>query len=605
MVEVLDLRRAALAALRPPPKLDLATWTEANVYLPSATTAEPGRIRLWPHQRQIATSIGDPGVPRVSVLKAARVGYSQLLVAALGHYAVNDPGPTLVVLPAEADCRNFLVGAIEPTFAESPALRSALGAGVRNTILDRRFPGGSLKLVGANAPRNLRALTARVLVLDEIDGFEVDAGGEGDPVALAMKRTLTYAPANKIVMGSTPTDTLTSRICRAYDESDRRIFECPCPACGEPREIRWADIHWDTDSDGVHHPETACWRCPSCGGVVEDGDEKAAFIGAGSWRATRPEIKGHHGYRLSALVSLLPGASWPIIAREFLDAKRAPELLQVWTNTVLGEPWAEDAEGLDENTLAARVERFGLDAIPPEVLFLTVGVDVQHDRLEFTFIGHDREGNAYILGADVVWGSPTKEATWQEVDDILRQSWPHPMGGRIRVDAAFIDAGDGGMMDEVISFCKPRRSRGVWPIKGDGGMKRPLIERSKAKGSPLIIVGVDVVKSRLFNRLAASTPTIRFSDTLTARYFDEVTSERIVVRYSHGQPVKRFERIPGRAAEALDSTVYALAAREMIRTASDRREVELLDGFATATPPILTNGPRTNWATNWRERSRW
>lgn len=258
-------------------------------------------MRLWPHQVNIARSMGDPAVERVTLLKSARIGYTQLAVAALGHYTANDPGPVLVVLPAEQDCRDLMVGNIEPVFAESPALRAALTANVndRDTLYSRRFPGGSLKLVSARAPRNLRGHTARVLLLDEVDAFEVDVRGEGDPVALAERRTATFGN-RKIIMGSTPVHESTSRILRAYEKSDQRIYECPCPACGEHHEIRWKDIHWQPDQ-----PETAHWACPSCGGVVEEAG-KAAFVAAGRWRATRPDVQGHHGYRVSALVSLFP-----------------------------------------------------------------------------------------------------------------------------------------------------------------------------------------------------------------------------------------------------------------------------------------------------------
>lgn len=41
--------------------------------------SDPGRVRLSPQQRGIAQSMGDPDVPKVTVLKSARVGYSTLL----------------------------------------------------------------------------------------------------------------------------------------------------------------------------------------------------------------------------------------------------------------------------------------------------------------------------------------------------------------------------------------------------------------------------------------------------------------------------------------------------------------------------------------------
>ncbi|MGN6422628.1 MAG: phage terminase large subunit family protein [Asticcacaulis sp.] len=592
MVDLLDIRRDALKSLKPPARLDMATWIEKSVHLPAATSAHPGRIRLWPHQVEIARSIGDPRAERVTVLKAARTGYTQLLTAALGHYAVNDPAPVLVVLPAEADCRNLMVGSIEPTFAESPALRGALSADLsgRDTMLDRRFPGGSLKLVAARSPRNLRALTARCLFLDEVDGFEVDAGGEGDPVALAITRTRTFSP-RKIVMGSTPVDEATSRVCASYDQSDRRVFECACPACGAAHEILWRDIHWQTDEDGKHRPETSHWACPDCGGIVEEGAEKSRFIRSGQWRVTRPEVQGHHGYRMSALISLLPNAAWPVLVSEFLEAKRSPETLKAWTNTVLGEPWRDAGDDLDEGDLLSRREQFGLTAIPADVLLITCGVDMQDDRAEYVVLGHGRT-DLFVLSSGVIWGRFDTADLWLELDDLLKSSWPHPLGGTLRIDAALIDSGDGDHAPHVYSFTKPRFSRRVAASKGMPGFSRLPLQRSTVKGQPLFIVGSDALKNQIFNRLQAGTG-LRFSEDLDPRFFEELTSERRIVRYVRGQPIRAFERIPGKRAEGLDGLVYAMAARHLVGFDLDRRESELQSQAA----PVAKVSPviRSNW----------
>ena len=91
MTTLRSLRRDVFATLRPPQKVALSEWVEQNVYLPSTVAAQPGRMRLWPHQRAIADSMGDPAVERVSVLKSARVGYSQLLVGAVRPFRVERP----------------------------------------------------------------------------------------------------------------------------------------------------------------------------------------------------------------------------------------------------------------------------------------------------------------------------------------------------------------------------------------------------------------------------------------------------------------------------------------------------------------------------------
>lgn len=169
-----EVRMRALAALRPPARLSLSQWIEQEIKLPSAVSSLPGAIRLYPFQRGIADAMNDGAIERVTVVKSARIGYTTLLVGVLGNYVVNEPAPILFVLPTEDDAHKFVVGNIEPTFADSPALSTALareGKDSRNRMLSRHFPGGSLNVVAAKAPRNLRGHNTRILIMDEVDGI--------------------------------------------------------------------------------------------------------------------------------------------------------------------------------------------------------------------------------------------------------------------------------------------------------------------------------------------------------------------------------------------------------------------------------------------------
>jgi phage terminase large subunit GpA-like protein len=89
MVTIDDVRRRALAALRPPPRLRLSEWIERELRLPEGTTALPGRVRLFPFQRGIADAISDPLIERVTLVKPARLGFTTLLTAAIGAYVAN------------------------------------------------------------------------------------------------------------------------------------------------------------------------------------------------------------------------------------------------------------------------------------------------------------------------------------------------------------------------------------------------------------------------------------------------------------------------------------------------------------------------------------
>ncbi len=577
-------RRAALrAGLMPPPRLDLPDWAELNIHLPEEVTAAPGRLRLLSYQRGILEAIGDPAIERVSVVSAVRVGKTSAVTSAVLAMLVNEPCPVMVLVPTDSDARNFVVFDLDPIAEASPVTRGLLsmeGSG-RNTLTDRRVPGGSLKVRAAKSPRNLRAHTVRVLLIDEADAMEPTA--EGDPLALAERRTLSYAN-RKIVTVSTPTIEETSNILRAYRRSDQRIFEIPCPGCGTYFELLWRHIEWP---DG--RPQDAYATAPCCGTVITPRDKPAA-VTAGRWRATRPEVKGHAGFRLNALVSPLANAAWGKLAVEFIEAKRQPETLQVFVNTILAEGWREAAEEADPSELAGRAEAFGLEAIPPEALLVTVGVDVQHDRFECTFLSHGRDGLAHVLGHVLIWGSPGDDSTWIELDALLRTTWPHPKGGTLKVDAAAIDSGDGAWTAKVYDFTRARFARKVVAIKGASG-KRPPIARANTKGALLFIVGVDGLKSQIFQRLARGS-SIRFSDTLDAEYFEQVASERLVVRHVRGAPVHQFVRVPGRRAEALDCLVYALAARHLVTANLDQREAELSSPQAPKRPERVI---RNSW----------
>ncbi|MCE0742907.1 phage terminase large subunit family protein [Acetobacter sicerae] len=550
----------SLKVLRPPPRASLSVWAQENIRLPAGVSATPGKLALWPTQTGIADAFGDPAIERCTLVKSVRTGLSTLITATVGAYVSNDPSPIMLLLPTDSDCRDVVVSDLDPIFSASPVLAGCMSddtaEGERNTMTSRRFPGGSLKIVSARSPRNLRRHNVRILLIDEADAML--PGPEGSPVKLAEKRTLSFSN-RKIIVGSTPTDEATSNVWRSYLESDQRVYEVPCPECGDFHEIRWKDIHWNEERD-------VWWGCPSCGAVVDE-NRKPAMVRAGRWRITKPETVNHAGFRLSALTSLLPNASWSALVDEFLAAKDDPALLQVFVNTILGEVWRQDEKQIDATALQSRAEH-----LDPDDMTITCGVDVQHDRLEAVLTGFRKNGDWCVLDQFVAWGDIVREDTpWEELDSYINQNFRGKNGSLIRISATAIDAGDGQTMDRVLSWCRGKLSRKIYPIKGASGV-RPAISTPNMKSkSRLWIVGVDGVKSQIMGRLSAGSG-IRFSDTLEARFYDELTSERHVLRYHRGQPVREWVRTPGKRAESLDCVVYAVAVRNLVRATVQESE---------------------------------
>lgn len=576
----------------PPPKIKLADWIEENVVLPSDVSATPGPMSLFSYQRGICDAVDDPSISRVSFVKPVRIGATMLITGIIAAYVKNDPCNILALQPTLDDCRDYVTGTIEPTFEASPALAAVFTREKlkRDTILSRRFPGGTFKCVAAASPRNLRRHTVRILVMDEVDAYEPSA--EGSATALAEKRTLSF-PNRLIFQASTPTTAETSNILKAYGEGDQRIFELPCPHCGELFEPTWRHVHWEKDSNGEHQPHTAHMICPANDCRIEESS-KPAMVEAGRWRATKPEVKGHASFKTSALISTLTNASWAEIAREFLAARKDPDLLRVWTNTLMGEAWIDKAgEGLDDSELQGRAEACSLSAIPADVLLLTAGADVQDDRLEVVTLGHTASGAIVALDYETIHGPPTSDQTWEDLDDLLKRRFPHPHGGSIGYDAAGVDSGSGSHTDIVYRFTRPRFNRRVVSTKGDGG-NRPLLDRSTKQG--LYIMGSDTAKSRLYG-LLGQPRLIRFSHDLPTRFYEELCGERRVTFYKAGQVRKRWERIPGVRNEALDATCMAMAVRQLVSVDLVRRENELRQVITPAKAPAVVHS-------KWMQRGR-
>lgn len=461
--------------------------------------------------------------------------------------------------------KSFVISDMEPTFEDSPVLNGVLsgdqvmtGGRSRTSMMMRQFTGGTLKILAAESERNFRGHNARVVVLDEIDGMKTTK--DGDPLALAVRRTAQF-PDRKIICGSTPVDAETSRILSQYAKSDQRVFEIKCVECEEFSEVQWKDIHWPEGK-----PQDAYWGCPECGCAIEH-KHKSTMVARGRWRITKPEVQGHAGFKINSLSSPIPTADWGLLAQEWVAAQGVPALLQEFVNLVLGEGWNSEGERVDELELQGKAEEFGLGreeefAFPEDVLGVTAGIDLQPDRGEITYLGHNEAGQQLVLGHDVIYGSYEHDEFWVDIDTAITQRWSHPLGGEIGLHAVALDSSAGLMMRHVYDFVRPRMRNRVVAIKGDDG-RRPFIERSKSqKKDPLWIVGSDTIKDAILNRVRAGN-IIRFSKDLPPVWFEQFTGEQTIVKMERGHPRRKWIRVPGRRNEALDCVVYAIAAKEL------------------------------------------
>jgi len=425
-----------------------------------------------------------------------------------------------------------------------------------NTTLHKVFPGGALTMVGANSAAGLASRPVRILLADEIDRFPSSAGTEGDPISLGRKRTATFWN-RKVIMVSTPTNKGASRIEEAFEGSDQRRYHVPCRHCEQFQVLKWSNVQW-IDGD----PETARYACEGCGALWSDADRIWA-IRNGEWRASKP-FTGVAGFAINGMYS--PWTPLSDGVRDFLNVKKNPEMLRVWTNTYLGETWEDQGETVDDWSLAERREP--LPSIPDEVIVLTAGVDVQDNRLEVTLLGHGRDDETWVLSHDTLWGDPSTPQLWTALDSKLFAQYETESGRQLMIRSTCVDSG-GHYTNAVYAYCKRNAGRRVFAIKGVGGEGKAMVGRPSKNNvgkCPLFPVGVHTVKDTLFGRLKVTDQGpayVHFSDTLPDEYFKQLTAEKIVTRYHKGFQRREFIKTRPRN-EALDCFVYALAAHAII-----------------------------------------
>jgi phage terminase large subunit GpA-like protein len=559
-----DLARAWLRALAPPPIVAPTTFAESQIILPASANALPGPLRLAPYQREPIDAVADEDVEIIVLMLASQTGKSTTINAIMGHCIAGDPGPMLHVSPTGGRSEEFVRERFDPLVMSSPALRALIGKGQDtrkgssggvNSVTAKSFPGGQLSFASSFKADELAARAIKFLFLDEIDRFAASAGAEGDPIGLAVKRTKTFeGKGRKIVIVSTPTTRVGSRINAWYLRGDQRKFFVRCPDCGHSEPIAFQNLKWEPGK-----PETAHLICEACG-VVQDEQTRRSMIRSGTWQPTALGERGIRSYHLTELSSLF--STMASVAQQY-EAAVTPEQKQAFYNTTLAQVYDAGTEvELSSSELQQRAEKIA----PPyaaNLVFVSAGVDVQSNRLEVTFLGHHADQTFSVLNHLKLMGDTSGDAVWQQLDAAMASTFPTSNGRSLPVLIQAIDSGFNA--DQVVKFVQAQRkqSRAAYAVKGKEGFDRlPLASGGRLKGQMrLLIVGVDAVKLAVQKALSIddlSPGFIRLPDHLDEDYFAGLASEQLRARVVKGVPRYEFHRTV-RRNEPLDCLVYAMA----------------------------------------------
>lgn len=553
------VRRAIADALRPDDKVWVDEWAEGNRVLPP-DTPEPGPFRntRTPYLIDIQRTMSPGSMYREGWwMKPHQVGGSVTGENLIGAWVCTAAGAILVVFPTLDDAKQWELTRFEPMRANTQALRRRIRAADQkwadNTKLRKKFPGGTMRLVGANRVGALKSSTIRYVKFEEPDEYLLDLSDQGSPIELAKARTANFGRRAKIYGDGTPTIDGRSAIQRQVLRGDQRKWHMHCPDCGHAQVMVWEQLKW-VDGD----PETARYCCESCStlnteaawkagnyrpreaGMTEQG---ASSSGRGHWLATavgEPGVASWLG--LEALAAPLGWRPWPMLVVEWLSAQGDEDKLKTFVNNYRGQPYRDDVRSdVGASQLQQRAEQYDLMTCPIGGLICTAGVDTQDNRLAVVIRAWGRGEESWGVWHSEIYGNPAAPETWGKLRELLEAPIRHASGQVMRIDTVAVDAG-GHYGEDVYAFCRDAQLRGRhwFAIRGAKAYDAPKIGRPKKieftwrgkavpGGVELRFIGTQAIKNLIDGRLRLTKPgggTYHFPLGFQADYYKQIRSEK-------------------------------------------------------------------------------
>lgn len=560
----------ALQVLRPPGRMTVSEWADANRVLGIGESSRPGRWHtdFVPYLREVMDAFCDPEVEEIIFVKPTQVGGTEAMLNMMGYAICHDPAPMLMVYPKDELAERMINHRVLPMIQSSGELRSRFDA-ANSKKDDLCFTGGiNVGIASANSPSDLASRPIKNLFLDEEDKFPERSGKEAAPSALAMERQGTYQFSRKTVRASTPTFERGVIWQNWLNANTQMRCLVKCPHCGAEWTFKFKQLKWPDGADEEQARRSAFYVCEECGAAINDL-QKAAMIKACCWDVLKTNgSRRRIAFHLNTFYS--PWKRFGDIAAKWIECHKRPELLQNFINSWLAEPFKEVESQIDaQKLLDSRQSIFKREEVPPGTVILSGGVDVQKQSFYWTIRAWRQNMTSYNVAHGQAF-------SWLEIEEVMNRWYTDRDGGQYQVNLCAVDSGD--QVDDVYNFCAVNRE---WttPVKGSSNKmltryRLSCINRDGiSNGMLLCIVDTDYYKDMIFSRFFRDEDNGGWflHDECDPEYAEMLTAEQKVIERFRGHLVSHWvQKVTGGDNHYWDCEVYAACAADIygLRTMS-------------------------------------
>jgi phage terminase large subunit GpA-like protein len=581
------VKKTAAQCLKPRLKQTIEDWVPKNrSYPPDADRPGPRNLDVTPYIRAVHGFFDNvTGIPgkysRFSkyetcvLVTGTQSSKTEAILDVMGWRMAVRPRPQLYVGPSQIFARDQFEPRLEQMCIQSPSLSYDR---LKSKKVLKYVNGVRIRLGWGGSATSMASDQAGDGYIDEYDKMFQAQRGQGDPYGLVGARGDTYADRKRFVT-STPLlgrvevykdpysglmfwkppdeeedpkateDRIPSHVWRRWQTGTMHHLVCPCPQCHEYFVPRFERLGWPKKASAGLAKREVYMECPHCGKPIEERHkasliEHSEFVAPGERILPDGTIEGIPSADTDVLSLwcsglLSPFVTWGDRAAEYVTAKQQSDVgsLQAARNNC-GEVFSPiEVRQVTEDLVRLKCLDYDKGTVPRQVLSVTLGVDVQGNRLVCAVRGWGARTRSYLLEAFELYGQTAQPKVWQDLASVFDRTYGGLHIAKVCIDAGFRpDKRDAGDYHRVLDFCR-RNSWIAHACRGKAAQVQPVIKRFeevKADGKSdkfgLEVLSIDTgyFKSRWYAQIAADpneAMSAHFPKEIAEDYAKQIVSE--------------------------------------------------------------------------------